>query len=354
MRQTAPLILAVQLLIKIVMNKTFPVGKLPLRILKRFLKKYTVFDKSVIVGPDIGLDAAVIEFSNKYLLAKTDPITFTAKDIGLYTININANDIAAMGGVPRWFLAAILLPAGKADAKMAEAIFSQLSHACKKLNISLCGGHTEITAGIDRPIVIGQMLGEVEKGKLVTARGAKVGDAIILTKGIAIEATSIMAREKRKEIEGRFGRRFLSRCENFIKTPGISIINDSRIAVKSGTVHAMHDPTEGGIATGLHELAIASEVGMIVEKDKIPVFRECALLADYFGINPIGAIASGALLISASSKDSKKIVAGLEKNAIHASIIGMIVEKRKGVKILENGKLKNLKLFERDEITNIL
>src|SRR3990167_1722050 len=115
------------------MKKVFPAGKLPLAVLKRFLDKYTIIDKSVIVGPDIGLDAAVIEFGNRYLLAKTDPITFVSEDIGLYTININANDIAAMGGIKKWFLATILLPAGKADIKMAETIFSQLSHAKKSL-----------------------------------------------------------------------------------------------------------------------------------------------------------------------------------------------------------------------------
>ncbi|MBI5892210.1 MAG: hydrogenase expression/formation protein [Deltaproteobacteria bacterium] len=334
------------------MEKLLPVGKLPLKILKRFLNRYAVLDKTVVVGPDIGLDAAVIEFGNKYLLAKTDPITFTSEDIGLYTININANDIAAMGGVPRWFLAAILLPAGRADAKMAEKIFSQLSNACKKLNISFCGGHTEITSGIDRPIVIGQMLGEVKKDKLITAMGAKVGDDIILTKGIAIEAASIMAREKGKELAAKFGQRFVSRCRNFIKNPGIGVLKDSRIAMKFGRVHAMHDPTEGGIATGLHELAIASKVGVIVDKDKIHVFPECRRLCDYFGINPLGAIASGALLISAM--DSKKIITGLKKNGIKASIIGRVVEKKNGVKILENGRLRNLKIFERDEITKVV
>lgn len=335
------------------MRKIFPIGKLPLTVLKRLLKQYTILDKNVIVGPDIGLDAAVIEFGGKYLLAKTDPITFTAKDIGLYTININANDIAAMGGVPKWFLATILLPAGKADAKMAEAIFSQLSNACKKLNISFCGGHTEITSGIDRPIVIGQMLGEVKKNKLVTARGAQVGDAIILTKGIAIEATSIIAREKADALAAKFGQRFVSRCKNFIKKPGIGVLKDSQIAAKFAKVHAMHDPTEGGIVTGLHELAIASKVGIMVDKDKIPIFSECRKLCDYFGINPLGAIASGSLLITVAERDSIKVVSGLERNGVKASIIGKVVDKNKGVTMRENGKLKNLKIFERDEITKI-
>lgn len=335
------------------MPKILPAGKLPLNILKRFLKKYTTLDKSVIVGPDIGLDAAVINFGKKYLLAKTDPITFVSDDIGLYTININANDIASMGGVPRWFLAAILLPAGKADAKMAETIFSQLSNACKKLNISFCGGHTEITAGINRPIVIGQMLGEVQKDKLVTAAGAETGDVIILTKGIAIEATSIMAREKAKELARKFGSSFVNRCKNFIKNPGIGVLKDSQVAAKYAKIHAMHDPTEGGIATGLNELASASKIGIIVDRDKIPVFSECRRLCGYFGINPLGAIASGSLLIAVDERDSKKVVQGIRRNGIEASIIGSVVARKHGVKIIENGKTKGLKIFERDEIAKI-
>lgn len=334
-------------------QKILPVGKLPLNVLKKFLKRYAVLDRSVIVGPDIGLDAAVIEFGGKYILAKTDPITFTSKDIGLYAININANDIASMGGVPRWFLAAILLPAGKADIKMAEVIFSHLSNACKRLGISFCGGHTEITAGINRPIVIGQMLGEVRKGKLATARGAMIGDAIILTKGIAIEATSIMAREKTKELTKKFGLSFVKRCKNFIKNPGIGVLKDSQAAAKHAKIHAMHDPTEGGVATGLHELAIASKIGIIADMEKIPVFSECRRLCNYFGINPLGAIASGSLLIAVDERDSKNVVMGLKKNGIAASIIGKAVAKKHGVKIMENGKLKSLKIFERDEITKI-
>lgn len=335
------------------MRKIFPAGKLPLNILKRLLKQYTILDKSVIVGPDIGLDAAVIKFGNKYLLAKTDPITFTAKDIGLYTININANDIASMGGAPRWFLATMLLPEGKADAKMAEEIFSQLSNACKKLNISFCGGHTEITSGIDRPIVIGQMLGEVKKNKLVTARGAKIGDDIVLTKGIAIEATSIMAREFTDKLEVKFGSRFVNRCKNFINNPGIGVLKDSQIAARYGKIHAMHDPTEGGLGAGLHELAIASKTGILIERDMILILTECRKLCDYFGIDPLGAIASGSLLISVSSRDSKKVISGLKKNGINASIIGKVVDKKRGIKIRENGRLKNLKIFARDEITKV-
>lgn len=329
-------------------------GKLPLKLLGRLLKRYTIDDRSIIVGPAVGIDAAVIKVKNNYLIAKTDPITFVAEDIGLYAININANDIAAMGGTPRWFLANILLPEKKTTPGMVEKIFSQLSRACRDLNIALCGGHTEVTFGLNRPIIIGQMLGEVKRENLVTAAGAKAGDDIILTKGIAIEATSIMAREKGKELRGQFPHRFVNRCKEMIKRPGLSVLRDARLAMKFGKIHAMHDPTEGGVATGLHELAIASDVGVLVEKDAIPVLQECKRLCDYFGINPLGAIASGALLITLHPRHTKKVIDGLSKQGIRASIIGKVMGKREGIRILEKGKIKPLPLFERDEITRIL
>jgi len=328
-------------------------GKLPLKLLARFLKKYITPGGRVVVGPGIGLDATVIDFGNRYLLAKTDPITFVAEEIGVYTININANDIAVMGGRPRWFLATVLLPEGKATERMVEGIFSQLSKACKSLGIAFCGGHTEITFGIDRPIVIGQMLGDVKRDRLITAAGARAGDDIILTKGIAIETTSIIAREKGEELRKRYPEGFIKRCRDFIKRPGIGVLKDAQIATRLGEVHAMHDPTEGGLATGLHELAIASGVGIIVDKEMIPILPECQRLCKDYGIDPLGAIASGALLITVAEKDSRRVVSGLKRNGIEVSIIGKVVEKKRGIKIREDGKLKYLKIFERDEITKI-
>lgn len=341
-------------MISIMKHKKLLPGKIPISLLQKLLKKYTSKNSGVVIGPGIGIDAAVIKTTGNYLIAKTDPITFVAEDIGLYSIIINANDIAAMGGRPRWFLANILLPEKGTTQRMVEKIFSQLSKACKELNISLCGGHTEITLGINRPIIIGQMLGEIKKDDLITAGGAKAGDDIILTKGIAIEATSIIAREKEKILAKRFPQRFIKRCKETIKNPGLSILKEAFIAKRIGRVHAMHDPTEGGVITGLYELAIASGVGLLIEKDAIPILPECKILCDYFGIDPLGVIASGALIIIIDQKDTEKVIKGLRRKGIDASHIGKVTHRSKGIKILEKGKIKRLSLFERDEITKVL
>lgn len=329
-----------------------PAGKLPIKLLERLLKKYTGGGRGVVVGPSVGIDSAVIDFSGGYLLAKTDPITFVAEDIGQYAIEINANDIAVMGGVPRWFLATVLLPEYKTTASSVEVIFSALRKACRALGVSFCGGHTEITPGVERPIVVGQMLGEVPRKRLITAGGALPGDEIILTKGIAIEAVSVIARIFEKELEKTFPAAFVKRCRAFMKRPGLSVVKDAQIACKSGKIHAMHDPTEGGLSTGLYEIALASECGIIIDRE-IPVFPEAQRLCSYFGLDPMGSIASGALVLTAAPKEAQKVLGGLKKARIPAWRIGRVTARREGLRVAGEKGLRTLKLFERDEITRL-
>ncbi len=333
--------------------KALPVGKLSVDILERLLKRYCSTLHGVVVGPSIGEDAAAIDRGDSYLLLKTDPITFVTEDIGTYTLFINANDIATMGGVPKWFLATILLPEKQTTEDLVERIFHQLSSACQKTDVSFCGGHTEITVGIDRPIVTGMMIGEVGKDKLITTKGAMAGDDIILTKAIAIEGTSIIAREKGDELIGVFGERFVNACRRFTEIPGISVLRDAQIATAYGEIHSMHDPTEGGLATGLFEIAIAADAGLIVEEDCIPVFPECQTLCRHYGLDPLGLIASGSLLLTINSRDTAKVLDALSNNDIPAAKIGKILPKEDGLKIKKHKEVLELPVFNRDEITKI-
>lgn len=330
-------------------------GKLPIGLLGRLLKKYAPGGKGLVVGPAVGIDAAVIDFHGHHLIAKTDPITFVAEEIGTYALHINANDIAVMGGIPRWFLATILLPAASATEGQAEGIFKDLSRACRSTGVVLAGGHTEVTQGIDIPVVVGQMLGEVRKGGLITAAGAKPGDDIILTKGIAVEGTSVLARNNGPELtrSGRFSKRFVSRCMDFIKSPGISVMRDAKILLRWARVSAMHDPTEGGLATGLHELAVASGCGMLIDEEMIHVYPETERLCTHFGLDPMGVIASGSLIAAINPADTKKVLVKLKKAGLQGARIGSVTVRRTGVRIKKGRSVKALKLFEKDEITKI-
>ena len=195
------------------------------------------------------------------LIAKTDPITFATDDIGWYSVHINANDIAVTGGTPRWYLATLLVPE-HSTSKDVEEIFDQIVSACRAIDVSLIGGHTEITYGLDRPVVAGFMLGEASKADVTPTSGAKPGDCIVLTKGISIEGTAVLARELPEVLIKRgVSQATLERAKGYLYSPGISVLKEAKKARSVATVNCMHDPTEGGLATGLQEIAKAANVG---------------------------------------------------------------------------------------------
>jgi hydrogenase maturation factor len=332
---------------------TYPIGKLPTEDLAKLLDKYPSDDPRLVVGGSIGEDAAVIDMGDRYLVAKTDPITFATDEIGWYAVNVNANDIACTGATPRWFLATLLLPENQTTPNLVEQIFGQIHAACVDLGISLAGGHTEITYGLDRPLVIGQMLGEVDPDRMVTTGGAQMGDDLILTKGIAIEATTIIATEMRAQLQGRFSKADLDDYANFLRSPGISVVKDAAIATAVGGVHALHDPTEGGVATGLHELAQAAKVGLEIVEDQLPYLPESVALCQHFGLDPIGVIASGALLMATDPHSTDQIVDQLHKAGINAQVIGRVQSPAKGCLLLGQDGPRPLPTFARDEITRL-
>ena len=335
-------------------SKKLPLGKLDFSLLEKLLEKYqSKPDSRVIIGPKLGEDAAVIEYPDRYLVAKTDPITFATDEIGWYAVQVNANDIATRGAAPKWFQATILLPENKTTEELVEKIFSQIYNACNQLNIAVIGGHTEISYNLHRPIVVGCMLGEVEKNKLVSTSGARPGDMIILTKGIVIEGTAIIAREKQKELRDKgYSEKFIHRCQDFIYSPGLSVLKEALLA-NQFEIHAMHDPTEGGLSAGLYEIAEASQVGILIEREKVPILGESQKLCDEFRLNPLSVITSGTLLIIVPERESGKIIGLLEKEGIASYLIGEIKDKNFGIKIKTGNIEESLIYSAIDEITRI-
>jgi hydrogenase expression/formation protein HypE len=333
----------------------FPVGKLPPRVLQALLARCPVARSSgVVIGPRFGEDAAVIDWGPKYLVAKTDPITFTADRIGWYAVNINANDLATLGARPRWFLATLLLPEGGATPTLASRIFDDILGACRALGVTLSGGHTEITAGLKRPIVVGQMLGEVAKAGLVRKESQQPGDAVILTRGVAIEGTAILAREKAAVLTDLLGRAIVRGARRLLFRPGISVVRDASLALRSGEVHGMHDPTEGGLLAGLYELARAGGVGLQVWRERIPVLPETRAFSRALGFDPAALIASGALLIVVSARSAARVLRAFRRRRVAAVIIGEVRRERDGMQIIENGRPRPLRPPARDEIARLL
>jgi hydrogenase maturation factor len=197
------------------------------------------------------------------------------------------------------------------------------------------------------------MLGEVEKHRLVRTNGARQGDAILLTKGIAVEGTAVIAREHEDEMLPILGDQTLMRCQNFMYDPGISVLKEAFAAMASGSIHAMHDPTEGGLATALHEVARAAGVGMLIHADRVPVFPETQAICNHYHLDPMGLIASGALLIILPVSEVEQVVASLRAHGVAATNIGAVTGKRQGVKLLTADGICDLPLYEQDELTKI-
>ncbi len=333
----------------------FSAGKLDYKLLFRLLSDLKLSNR-IIVGPKIGEDAAVIDMGDRYLVAATDPITFATDLIGWYAVHVNANDVATMGAKPLWFLTTVLLPEGQTDENLVCEIFAQMKDACRSLGVDLIGGHTEITPELPRPILVGTMLGEVEKDKLVTSSNAQTGDVILVTKGVPIEGTAIIAREKEDELKKRgVPEKIIERAKRFLFEPGISVVRDALIACSVTKVNAMHDPTEGGLAMGLWEIAEASQVTIEVDMGAIPIAPEGWEICQTFGLNPLGTISSGTLLISVPERESEKVVRALENGGILVARIGHVVRKGKVLVTAHylDGRKEILPKFPKDEIVKI-
>jgi hydrogenase expression/formation protein HypE len=328
----------------------FGVGKLPMEFLRELLVQYGGTDERLIVGPRVGEDAAVLDIGERYLVVKSDPITFATAQIGWYVVHVNANDLATMGAVPRWMLLTLLLPEQQTGPALVHEIFGQVSQACQELRIVLCGGHTEITYGLERPIAVGLLLGEVEKSELVCTSGAREGDELILTKGIAIEGSLVLAQEKGEQLRAQVGADLVARALEFAHDPGISVVRDARIVCGAGHPHAMHDPTEGGVATGLWEVAHASGKGIIVDPAAIPVLEETDAFCQALDLDPLGVMASGALLVAAAPQESSPMVEALRAEGIAARIIGEVVAGPPDVMLRGAQGLVRLPTYERDEL----
>ena len=334
---------------------TLPLGKLPPDHLARLLQQIAIHDPSVRLGPGIGRDCAVIDFDgDQMLVAKSDPITFATDEIGWYAVHVNANDLATTGATPRWFLATVLLPQTIAPEAI-DRIFDQMQVACAAVGATIVGGHTEATYDLTRPIVTGTLLGTVARDRLITPEGARPGDAIILTKRLAVEATAIMAREKAERLSLAFDKEFLQHCRQFLHTPGISVLREAQIAVQAGRIHAMHDPTEGGIATALTELAVAARVDIQIDAGAVPIYRETQALCDYFGLDPWGIIASGSLLLAVEATAADRVVEALQQSQIEAAVIGQVIaESDRPIVLAEvDDRIEPLRAFERDEIAKL-
>lgn len=332
-------------------QRILPPGKVPGDLLDRLIRTYkTAADSSVIIDASYGFDAAAINIGGETVLVKSDPITFASADAAQYLVAVNANDLACLGGIPRWMTVVALLPEGKTTPALVERQFADLQRACENEGITLIGGHTEITVGVDRPLLIGTLLGTVGPNGLLEPGKAQAGDELWLSQSAGIEGTALLAFEKETELRDALGDDVVGFAQTLLLEPGISVSRDAQSLQRTGAVTAMHDPTEGGVATAIHEIAAASGLGAEIDDTAIPILECTRSIAGHFGINPLGLISSGALLF-ASQPGSEAL---LHQATVPIARIGILTEDADRVTISTDRGGEPLPRFDSDEITRAL
>lgn len=325
------------------------IGKVPEAVLKRSIIKQIKYKRDeILVGAGVGEDCAAIGLAeDEIFVTSTDPITGTTQDIGALSVYVTANDIASSGAEVIGVMLSVLLPEGTEESELKE-MMRQVEETCEELRIQTIGGHTEVTRVVNQPVITVTGIGKVKRDRLVTTAGAKPGDDIIITKWIALEGTSILAKEKEDELRGRFSPQFIEEAKGFSRY--LSVVKDAGIACNF-TVHSMHDITEGGVFGALWEVAQASGVGLTADIKKIPVRQESVEICEFFGINPYQLISSGSMVITAPG--GSDIVQALSEAGISAQIIGKITEGND--RILRNGEeIRYLEPPKEDELYKVI
>ena len=326
----------------------FAAGKIPPETLMR-----TVYanlgrrDKRVLVGPGIGRDSAAVKQNGTVLVFTADPITGTSSHIGQHSVEINANDIATTGARPKWYLCTILLPIGSRENSLKE-ITREIHETAKRLGITVVGGHTEATSGLDRPIISGFMVGET-KGRILTAENGKTGDRILLTKTAGLEGTAILARDqstllKKKGVPEGLLRQARSYQEQ------ISVVEEALLSAELKGVHALHDQTEGGVLNGMWEMAEASGLGMEVWADKIPVAPATQVICLALHLDPLKLMSSGTLLLAVEKSKSRIVQKALLKLPVRLTEVGRLTRRSKGRVLVKHGKRQALTAVPQDEL----
>ena len=302
----------------------------------------------VILGPGIGEDCAALALAeDEILVMSTDPITGTAKDIGKLAIQITANDLASAGAEPIGVMLTILLPDGTREIAL-KRIMEQMECACREAKMQILGGHTEVTAVVNQPVVNVAGVAKAKKGSLISTAGARAGMDIVVSKWVGIEGTMIFAKEKEAELKEHFSADFVDTAIGFDRY--LSVVPEAAVATQS-SVAAMHDVTEGGLFGALWEMAEASGVGLEIDLKKIPIRQETVEICEYFDVNPYGLISSGMMLMA--SADGNALVLALQEAGIPATVIGKATEGNDRV-IIRDEERRFLEPPKTDELYKVL
>jgi hydrogenase maturation factor len=333
-----------------VFAKTIPPGKLPEELLKRLLALPRHQPPELLIGPAPGEDAALLRSLPGPVLVTSDPITFPTPEPGWYAVHINANDIAAMGGKPNYFTLTLILPTGTTEQDV-ETIMLQALAASGQLGLTLVGGHTEVSSAVNTPIVSVTMFGQLLGASPTKTGGGKLGDALLQINPMGIEGTSITASENPGLIRRQLGEQVLKTAREALRSPGLSVVAPANLILSKFTVHAMHDPTEGGIATGIREMALCSGTGINVLEEKLLIMPETREICKCLGLDPLGLVSSGCLLVALPGGEAEAAISFMRRQGYQTSQIGILNDQPGTYELVDPAGHKSpLPFFAADEL----
>jgi hydrogenase maturation factor len=326
-------------------GRALALGKLPVELLTRLLAQQPPAPPELVLGAAIGEDACAIGVGDRLVVAAADPITLTSEHAGRLAVLVNANDVAVSGARPRWFLAVVLLPPGSTE-DLVEGIFRSIRHALAEVGAYLVGGHTEVTPAVTRPIVIGQMIGVAEQ-RIVKTAGSQDGDAVVQVKPAPIEGAAVLTAEA--ERVGTVDPSILDAARSSLERPGIAVVEPAIMAAELGAT-SLHDPTEGGLAAGLHEMASAAGRRIVVDRSSILWFAPGLAVCEALGADPWSTLASGTLLATFPAASVGDALSFLQDAGYEAALVGR-VERGSGV---EDECGEAIPSSSRDEVARLL
>ncbi len=333
-------------------EESLPEGKLEPARLARLLELFRTADPAVVAGPALGEDAAAIHAEPGLVILTTDPITFVSEASAAWLVQVNANDVAAMGARPRYLTVTGLFPAGSTAAQV-ERTFRDLAEACRALGVVVVGGHTEITRAVVQPVLVGQMMGQCPRDRLHRSADARAGDVILLAGSAGREGSAILAREKPDAAAEVLGTRRARAVARWAEPPGLSVVEPALALAAIEGVHALHDATEGGVAMAVREVALASGAGCLLRLERIPVAAETVALCGRLGLDWLGLISSGLLVATAAPEAVDRCLAVLERLGVPAAAAGEVLPEDLWLED-PGGRHRELPFFPVDELTRAL
>lgn len=320
-------------------------GKLDWRFMNKLISILPIEDIDMVMGPAQGEDAAVIRLRDGFLVIHSDPITTGVKRAGYLAIHVAGNDIAVRGVRPRWFLPVILFPATLREEDILE-FFEDMNQALRELNGIIVGGHTEVTPGINRPIVSVTAFGYTSK-RVILTRDARPGDLVYIIGRVGGEGVGIAAWDFEKALLDRdISISLVNTAKKYIYE--ISVVEPA-LKIRN-YVNTMHDATEGGILQALREIAIASRVSITVNRDSIKLEEPVVAISRALGLDPLRLLSSGCIVATIPPANRVDFEHELESINTIYSLVGVVERGNSQVFIRHNDLIEVINEDIVDEI----